>query len=384
MKSSCLLLLLLLAACDSTAESGADTSTRRDSAGVSIVESHVPRWQAGEVWTIDTVPLLDLTTTGDGPRHEFFRVTEATRLRDGRIVVADAGSKEVRAYAPDGRFLWAAGSEGEGPGQFRHLGSISRFRGDSLLAFDSWIGRATVLDIDGDVGRIVRFDDADVQFRRLLVLSDSLLAGSTFGIVGLDELPPGLHRSTNHLVRLSANDLSTLDTIAAYPGSQGFRFARGDMVPLFAKSSAVAPLGNRVVVGPADAMEYRVYSASGSLESIVRLPNYDLSLSKDEFDAELAAVVSPTMRPEIREVVNEMPRPETRPAYEQIVTDVEGNVWVAEYQGRVDEGKSMTARLSDAALSRSPLHITRVPIRRMRVHSGSCRPPADRPALPGG
>lgn len=66
-----------------------------------------------------------------------------------------------------------------------------------------------------------------------------------------------------------------------------------------------------------------------------------VALSKDEFDAELAAVVSPTMQPEIRKVLNDMPRPETRPAYQQIVTDAERSAWVAKYQGRVDEGKAL-------------------------------------------
>lgn len=338
-----LLVLLVgaLTACDSNPGSVLDTTTRRDSAGISIVASSAPHWQRGRQRTIDTVPILDLAGTGGGPMHEFFRISNATRLSNGRVIVANGGSHELRAYAPDGRFLWAAGSEGEGPGEFRILGPVSRFRGDSLLVVDPQLGRITVFDDAGHVGRTTAGKGAPFVIGGLMVLGDSLLAGPTIPFVSLNEMPPGLHRGTTHLVHFSTEDLSPLDTIASYPGGQSFRFARGSMVPLFAKRSVAAPLGTQVVIGTSDAMQYRVYSASGAIEAIFRIPGYDLSLSKEEYDAVLAASLNPNTPSDIREAIDDMPRPETRPAYEQIVADAEGNVWVAKFQSRLDRGKGV-------------------------------------------
>ena len=53
--------------------------SRRDSAGIAIVESGSPRWGAGDGWTIDPQPLVDLATSGAGANHEFFRVVDAMR-----------------------------------------------------------------------------------------------------------------------------------------------------------------------------------------------------------------------------------------------------------------------------------------------------------------
>ena len=43
--------------------------------------------------------------------------------------------------------------EGDGPGEFQNIRSVDRFRGDSLLVFDSRQFRASVFDTDGQFAR---------------------------------------------------------------------------------------------------------------------------------------------------------------------------------------------------------------------------------------
>jgi len=59
-------------ACES--ETPVPQSRHLDSAGITLVESAVPEWHGGPSWTIDPTPILDLTVTGAGPFHEFYRV----------------------------------------------------------------------------------------------------------------------------------------------------------------------------------------------------------------------------------------------------------------------------------------------------------------------
>jgi hypothetical protein len=323
-----------LISCDSNHQATSEGITHRDSAGVSIVESSSPQWQGKPEWAVDTFPSLDLTEAGEGPKHEFFWVSDAIRLADGRIVVADAGLKEIRAYAPDGRFLWAAGDNGEGPGEFRSLSSISRFRGDSLLAFDALLGRITVLDTHGAVGRVAGSGTPGAMISELLVLEDSILVGSSDAFLRPDQMPHGWFRTESRLVRYSANDFTPLDTIATYPGAEGYGFALGVLHPPFARGSSIAALSSRIVIGTADVMEYRIRSAAGSLQRIVRVPGYDLALSAAEVDAALAASRRPDIRPEVNEALKEMPRPETRPAYQELITDATGHVWAKEYRSQ--------------------------------------------------
>ena len=88
---------------------------RRDSAGVAIIESNTPRWSEGRGWTVDPTPTLDLSTSGTGLDHEFFRVSDARFLPEGHIVVANAGTDEIRLYSSAGSLIQSVGREGEGP-----------------------------------------------------------------------------------------------------------------------------------------------------------------------------------------------------------------------------------------------------------------------------
>ena len=102
-------------------EAPAPRVERRDSAGIAIVESFAPQWDAGKSWVLGSVPVLELS--GVGPSYDFFGVRDATVLADGRLVVLDDGSHQVRFFDHDGVFLHAMGREGEGPGDFpRALG----------------------------------------------------------------------------------------------------------------------------------------------------------------------------------------------------------------------------------------------------------------------
>lgn len=117
----------------------------RDSADVRIVESLQPRWSDGEAWSIDSIPVLDLSESGDGPAHEFYRIRDVITLRDGAIAVASYSSSDIRVFSGDGKHLRTYGRKGRGPGEFDRLLSIHEMPGDSILAFDSWLGRFTTL-----------------------------------------------------------------------------------------------------------------------------------------------------------------------------------------------------------------------------------------------
>src|SRR5688572_24224209 len=66
---------------------------------------------------------------------EFQGVVGAVRLSTGEIAVADRGSNQIRYFGPDGTFRRAFGRAGQGPGEFRYIGTLSRF-GDTLAIYD--------------------------------------------------------------------------------------------------------------------------------------------------------------------------------------------------------------------------------------------------------
>ncbi len=144
--------LILIAGC--AAESPPTKTIPRDSAGVQIVESSAPEWDEGSGWVVEESSLLDLATIGEGPSHEFFRVRDAMRLDDGRVVVANYGSNEIRFFSSTGEFISSVGRQGEGPGEFQRIETLSGFGADSVPVYDYWLSRVTVLGPGGGIGRV--------------------------------------------------------------------------------------------------------------------------------------------------------------------------------------------------------------------------------------
>src|SRR5688500_11012726 len=95
--------LVALGGCPSRDE-GTSNVTRRDSAGIAIVESSRAMWDGSEVWTVDTAATVSIGAVAGEAPYLLNRVAGATRLPDGRVVVADGGSSQLRFFDSTGAF----------------------------------------------------------------------------------------------------------------------------------------------------------------------------------------------------------------------------------------------------------------------------------------
>ncbi|MDT8342519.1 MAG: hypothetical protein RQ751_13490 [Longimicrobiales bacterium] len=137
----------------------------RDSAGVTLVENRATGWAEGAAWWVDAAPTLEVGTL-DGPEETLFARLAGTALRsDGVVLVADAGSGRVSAFAPDGTFRWSQGRPGDGPGEYRSVQTLRVVTGDSALVHDTQSRRVTVLDPDGAVARTYLPELSEGSFR---------------------------------------------------------------------------------------------------------------------------------------------------------------------------------------------------------------------------
>ena len=89
-----------------------------DSAGVTIVTNDPVAADSRLPWQFSEHPALAIGSVDGGEADELFRVRDATRLPDGRIVIANAGSNELRVFNADGSHAGTWGGRGEGPGEF--------------------------------------------------------------------------------------------------------------------------------------------------------------------------------------------------------------------------------------------------------------------------
>ena len=177
-----LVLALLGTACGDTDDAAPDGSLSvvRDSAGIAIVENRRPALDSRLPWRFGTQLSLSIGAVDSGEPDQLFRVTDATRLADGRIVIANSGSNELRVFNMDGSHAATWGGRGEGPGEFVSYSptAVAHWPGDSIAAPNPWGTRLSLFDRDGNHGRDVALDASLLNVVDLLPDGEIFTSGS--------------------------------------------------------------------------------------------------------------------------------------------------------------------------------------------------------------
>lgn len=306
-----------------------------DSAGIRIITSYAAAWRPQDAWTVSAQPLVSIGSRGGDPQYQLYAVYDAARLSDGRIVVGDNGSRELRFYDTEGRFIGSVGRHGAGPGEFRFILSIEA-ADDSLWVFDGQLQRLSIFDGSGRFARSLAVE-ADQLWRLGGRFADGdLLVIASTAVVGLDR--PGVVHDSSLYVPAGA-DGAVLDSIARLPDGERYVRADGDQRLVieyaFARSPTAIVCGNHFIYGSADSYELRVYSADGRLVGLIRRPNISHPVTPEDIHRYIESRVAATQerfRAATRRALEEMPFPETMPAYARILADEAGNLWVEEYR----------------------------------------------------
>ena len=288
-----------------------------DSAGITIVENTQPAPGSRLPWEIGAQPSLAIGSVASGGADELFQVRDAARLEDGRIVIVNLGSNELKVFGPDGSHAGTWGRQGEGPGEFTRHGptAVALWPGDSVAAVDApYSPRLPLFDLEGNHGRDIAFDVSRGGILGVLPDGKIISSGSeVFNRMAVFE--------TRELVHLET-EWSVLDTDGTLHASLG-RFLygeayfselwEGDMHHPFQRRATGAVWGNLVAVGVSDTYEIRAFATDGTLVRIVRRVWDPRTPTEAEYP---------------------MPAPpiDSYPAFAQILSDRAGYLWVQDYQ----------------------------------------------------
>lgn len=323
----------------------------RDSAGITIVESPRPAEGSRLGWEVGSKPQVSIGAALGEADYQLYEVGDATRLADGRIVVANGGSNQLLVFDAAGDYLAAWAGQGDGPGEFRSLATVRRWPGDSLIAADSEQGRASVFDLEGNHGRTITLKgnpggffksiSSDPTEHRLMgVLPDGTILTRDVG----GYMTEGLWR-WDHTYGLTGADGSGKTSLGDYPGpetySESVHVEEERMVyvmPLrhpFGKSTFTAVWGDLVAIGRNETYEIRAFISDGSPSHIIRRDHRPGAPTQEQQDARIRERYAD--RPEEErarrlEVAANMPLAETFPAYSNIRSDALGHLWVAEFK----------------------------------------------------
>jgi hypothetical protein len=318
----------------------ADGVHRRDSAGITVVESASPQWSEEPGWRLSNEPVLSLGTADGLPTQQFAAIVDLARFSDGTIVVADGRSAELRYFDGRGTHVATAGGQGEGPGEFRVIESLATAPGDTLWVYDFSLRRFTVLGHRGALHRVVLLEAPPPALGFAGRFADgTLLMAQYWGASQTDAvLEEGLLRDLAAFVPF-APDGSQLDTVGLFPGREvHLATEEGRMVmgsPLFGRTLSRVAGNHGFWLGDQEVFEVGSYDPRGTLRMLVRITGADLSISAQDVEAVLEERLRDTRshrRRAMRAFLEEAARPPTRPAYGDFLLDALGNLWISEYR----------------------------------------------------
>jgi hypothetical protein len=312
----------------------------RDSAQVEIVEYALGTEAGLPTWELSLTPSVQIGTLEGDPEYQLHRAMGAVRLGDGGIVVANAGTYELRFYDAAGQFTHAVGRKGGGPGEFANLSSLWSIAGDSLVAWDWGSSRMSFFDATGRYARTVAVTVVEGWG---LPLPVGRLANGQLLVVAIGFPTPGVTsgvlQDTAALYRCNARG-EPLDSLRQFPFSdlQLFTTEHGPSVTRlpFGRTTQVGTIGDGFFVGTADAYEIRFYSSDGALQRIVRreherrpLTDADIQRYKERRLATASEMEKTRFQLERR--LDETEYPAAMPAYGSIMVGRDENLWVADY-----------------------------------------------------
>jgi hypothetical protein len=290
-------------------------------------------------------PTVDIGVLDGAPEYQLFRVRAALTLSDGRIVVSNSGTQQLRLYDPQGRYLLTAGGPGEGPGEFARLGQAAVLPGDSVAGYDWRSRRVSLFGPDGQYGRSWRIEiEARSGFPqvRTLMADGSVLAQI---IEYRDDDTDGWQRDTAQIVIFDPAGVPA-DTLGRFPdrevltrttemdGGGVMSFIRDTP---FSRGLLLTASGDKIYAADTGTYEIRLMDRDGRLRRIIRrvwenavVTDADIQILLDE---ELADAEDDNERRRIRQDYAEMTPHlhDTAPAFSTLFIDLEGNLWIRGY-----------------------------------------------------
>lgn len=109
----------------------------------------------------------------------FARILTGGMAQDGRFCIGDDMETRISCFSPEGELLWAKGSAGEGPGEFRMLYRVAVTPTGGVLAFDAAKASVTRYDDLGNMREQLHLPMWFSQVSSLVAIDDS-----TFAVAG--------------------------------------------------------------------------------------------------------------------------------------------------------------------------------------------------------
>ena len=308
-------------------------SELRDSAGIQIVENARPPDGSRLAWRIGPEPAVSIGVLDGEDPDMLFHATDATRLSDGRIVVVNRGTAELRVFDEFGTYLATWGGWGEGPGEFEDIMQIATLPGDSVIAWGLSADAAMhVFDAAGNFGRRFSPLKSESSLRTQWILPVSVMRD---GSILASQQPD---RVNSVAVELWNGEGRLRSSLGSHPAQVVQIIGNLLHHETFGRTLTREPWGDPAIISLSDRYEIKAYARDGTPARIVRRENMQHAPTDADLDAYVAgrAAAMPSYMLEAveeqRRVFRSSPVAAYFPAFESTMADRVNHLWVEEYE----------------------------------------------------
>ena len=325
-----------------------------DSAGVRIVTNAPGDAVYAEV---AEEPVLSLGAL-DGPEEFLFgRIASVARDAQENLVVADNGAGEIRVFGSDGSHLRSFGGKGEGPGEFQALVGAWASADGRIVAADRRLKRITQFDVTGtligtatlsDVGALSLLTPIGLAGPETFLSQVRILAMPSVGespVQALEEAFEADKGPPEYFLRYRF-DGALIDTLTQLPGQKMSSSMSGSgssmaiellVVPFSAQPSATGSVHGVAVTG-GGGYEVSFFDEAGELSQIARLGEVPTVRTDEHLEAYVRnSGGSERDEASIREMIEryqDLPMPQSLPAYTDLRFADTGELWARRYNQR--------------------------------------------------
>lgn len=339
--------LIAAAACDrpvGTGLPGGASFLERDSAGVLVATTLGTRARTPVGWAVDTVPEYQIGEAGGDDSYLFTSIDGVQQSSDGRVVVLDGASCELRFFGADAVFLERQGGRGEGPGEFHGASRcllVPSPGNDSLRVFN-W-STLSFFDDHGRFSHRVRatWDGQDVT-RLHGVAGGRVLVEIRF----LSISPEGGVSPEPSTADFALLDIESWEPVweGFFQGSNVYRTPPSGTYSLPFDILPDAVLGREglfLTLGENQGPEILEYDMSGHLRRVIRLAETVVAPSPGDLVKLVKFELSPydmpdTTRDRFTEArlssYHQMPLPRILPVFSRLLVDEVGWLWAEVYR----------------------------------------------------
>jgi hypothetical protein len=306
----------------------------RDSAGVAVVTNARPILTGSRVLHLAPNPSLVIGDR-EGDPYLLSRVAGTARLGDGRIVIADGGSLQLRFFDSSGTFLKAVGRNGEGPGEFRELSMFSVLPGDTLVAG----ARMRIMSYFTGAGVFVRQTQPTTPGPAGLRYTAAVLGSGVRAVVAVRHGPmpaPGKRAIDSMPLTIVDRSNNIVRDVGLMAGSEFEMRADGPNQTWFGARASFADGGTTFAYGFPSEYSIRIYSQRGQLQRIIRrawtpvhVTNADIETFVTEWGKRWIKTTGAAAEKE-RQELRTSAYAGTVPPFSQLIADRVGRLWVRE------------------------------------------------------